>query len=108
MTDRFVCDGELAQVVACHLWSDFNLVERLAVVNANVRANHLWDDDHVSQVCLDSSWLLTLTESLFGLSESLQQAERLAPNATNKLSSCTAVDEFNKLREKGVEGRVDS
>ncbi len=33
MTDWLVCDGEFAEVVASHFWTDFDLVKRLTVVN---------------------------------------------------------------------------
>ena len=51
-------DGELSEVVSRHLWPDFNLVERLAVVDTHHRPHHLGDNHHVTQVRLDSLWLL--------------------------------------------------
>jgi len=58
--NRLVGDGELAEVVSNHFWLDFNGVEGLSVVDTNDAADHLGDNDHVSEVGLDNFGLLTL------------------------------------------------
>lgn len=60
MSDWGVGDGKLTQVVAQHLRSDLDLVEGLTVVDTDDRANHLWDNDHVSEVGANDSRLLVL------------------------------------------------
>jgi len=97
VSNWLVCDGKLAEVVTSHFWTDFDLVEGLAVVDAHNRANHFWDDDHVTEMCLDCWRLFALVESLLGLSESLEKSERLASDAPNELSSCPAVHQVDKL-----------
>lgn len=46
---RFVGDGEVAEVVAHHLWLDLNAVESLAVVHTHHTANHLRNADHAGR-----------------------------------------------------------
>ena len=53
-----VGDGELAQVVADHLRLDLHSIEDLAVVHTDDAADHLGDDDHVTEVGLDDGGLL--------------------------------------------------
>ena len=50
MLYRFVGDGELALVVADHLWFDLHLVEGLAIVHAHHATHHLGQDDLVPKV----------------------------------------------------------
>jgi hypothetical protein len=45
--------------VANHFRLDFNLIEGLAVVDANNAPNHLGNYDHVAKVGTDWFWLLT-------------------------------------------------
>merc|ERR1711967_177336 len=55
---RLVGDGELTEVVSDHVSLDLDLVENLAVVHTDNRADHLREDDHVAQVSLHTLWLL--------------------------------------------------
>lgn len=63
VANRLVCDGEIAQVVTNHLWLDLDTIEGLAVVHTDHRSNHLWHNDHVAEVGLDTSRALTLRGS---------------------------------------------
>jgi hypothetical protein len=63
--DRLVGDRELSQVVADHLRLDLNLVEGLAVVHTNDTSDHLWNNNHVPQVCPNHLRLLTCWGILF-------------------------------------------
>ena len=51
-----VCDAELSKVVANHLGLDFNLGECLAIVYTNDVADHLGNDDHVTQMGIHTLW----------------------------------------------------
>jgi len=42
-----------------HLRLDLNLVEGLAIVDTNDASNHLWHNDHVTQMGAHRLWLLT-------------------------------------------------
>ena len=56
--DGLVCDGELAQIVSDHLWLDLDLIECLAVVDADNGSDHFGHDWHVAQVSLHHFRLL--------------------------------------------------
>lgn len=43
---------------------DFHSVEHLAVVNTDNRADHLWENDHVAEVSVDSFGLVVDTSVL--------------------------------------------
>jgi len=97
MSDGFVGDRKLSQVVACHLRLDFNAVEDLAVVDPNHAANHLGDNDHVPQMSLDGRGLLVRWGLLFRFPELLDETHGLPLKATLKTSSSTSVDELHKV-----------
>ena len=63
--DWLVRDGELCKVVANHLRLDLNLIEGLAVVDADDAPNHLRHNDHVAEVGLHRLRLLTGGSILF-------------------------------------------
>lgn len=64
-------------------------------VDTNDRTNHLRDDDHVSQVSLDHSWLLVGAGLLLSVSELLDETHRAALKTALEPPSGTSV---NKLR----------
>ena len=55
VSDRSVSNGELTQIVTNHISLDVNNVEHLSVVHSNGGADHLRDNDHVSEVGLHDS-----------------------------------------------------
>lgn len=86
---------EFTEVVTSHLWLDLDGGERLSVLNDSqhlVRpklcclthvdtddgTDHLWDDDHVSQVSLNHSGLLVGGSLLLGVSELLDETHGLS------------------------------
>lgn len=97
VSDWGVGDGELTQVVANHLWLDLNGVENLTVVNTNQRANHLWDNNHVSQVGLDDSWLLVGWSSQLGGSQLGDETHWLGTQASGESSSDSGTAELGEL-----------
>lgn len=99
-------DRELGQVVANHLGLDLNLVELLAGVDTNNAANHLGDDNHVSEVGLDEVGLLVGLSLLFGLAELLDQTHGLALQTTVDSSAGTGVDDITELVGGEVEKSV--
>src|SRR5271156_4311054 len=105
--DRLVTDAELAQIEPNHLRLDLDLVELLARVDANDRANHLGHDNHVAQVRLDEVGLLVGLCGLFGFTELLDQAHRLALEAAVEAATGTGVDDVAKLFGGEVEKSID-
>lgn len=97
LTGNLLGDGELSQVVANHLWLNLDLVELLSGVDTNDGTDHLWDDDHVTEVGLDGIWLLVWTSLLLGLAELLDETHWLALESTVETSAGTGVDDVTEL-----------
>jgi hypothetical protein len=79
--------------VANHFRLDLDLVELLSRVNADDAADHLGDNDHVTEVSLDKVRLLVGLGLLLGLSELLDETHGLALQATVEPTAGTGVDE---------------
>lgn len=101
MTDGLVRDRELSEVETDHLGLDLDLVEDLAVVDADDATDHLGHDDHVAQVSLDDLGLLAGGRRRLGLAELLHQAEGLA------LESALETTASARVNELGERGRVE-
>lgn len=97
VSDWGVSDGELTQVVAQHFRSDFNLVEGLTVVDTDDGTDHFWDDDHVSQVGLDNSWLLVFWTGQLSGSQLLHETVWLTRDTTGELSSNSSWGHLDEL-----------
>lgn len=80
-----------------HLRLNFNLVEVLSGVNANNRADHLGDNDHITEVGLYEVWLFVGLGLLLGLTELLDQTHWLAFEATVEPSASSSVDEVTEF-----------
>jgi hypothetical protein len=93
----------LGEVVANHFRLDFNRVEDLAVVNANDRADHFGDDDHVTEVCLDDSGFFVRRSLLLCLAEFLDEAHwatfetALEPTASASMDELDGLLDFAKI-----------
>lgn len=92
--NRLVTARELGEVVARHLRLDLDRVEHLSVVDTDNRADHLWDDDHVTEVGLYDGGLLVRGGLLLGLAELLDQAEWAALETALEATAGTGVDEL--------------
>lgn len=97
MSDRSVSDGELTQVVANHLWLDLDGVEHLTVVNTNQGADHLWNNNHVSQMGLDDSWLLVGWSGQLGGSQLGNETHWLGAQASGESSSDSGTAQLGEL-----------
>lgn len=97
MLNRVVGDGELTEVTADHLSLDLNGAENLTVVDTNDGTNHLWNNDHVSEVGLDNSWLLVGWSVELGLSELLDEVHWLGTETSGESSSDSGVAELGEL-----------
>jgi hypothetical protein len=92
-----VGDGELTEVHADHLGLDLNGGEGLSVVDTNNRANHLGEDEHVSQVGLDHGGLLVGAGGELGLSQLVDENGRLLVEASVEPSSGSGGNELLEL-----------
>jgi len=96
---RLVGDGELTQVVGNHVCLDLHLVENLAIVHADNRANHLREDDHVAQVSLNALRLLSLrgVAVLLGSTKTLEEGIVLPLQAMLETTTSTGVHKVHEL-----------
>lgn len=83
--------------MANHLGLDFDLVELLSRVDTDDGANHLRDDDHVTEVGLDEVRLLVRLGLLLGLAELLDEAHGLALETAVEPAAGAGVDEIAEL-----------
>ena len=97
MSNWSVSDGEFTQVVTNHLWSNFNLVEGLTVVNTNHGTDHFWEDDHVSHVSSNWRWLFVLWSSQLSSSQFLHETSWLVTQTTSKSSSDSGWSQLDEL-----------
>ena len=75
----------------------------LAVVDANHGADHLGDNDHVTEVGLDEVGLLVGAGLLLGLAQLLDETHGLALQTTVEPSAGTSVDDITELFRGKVE-----
>ena len=73
----------------------------LAVVDADDGANHLGDDNHVTEVRLDDSRLLVWRGLLLGLAQLLDEAQGLALEAALEPAARARVDELRLCVDQG-------
>lgn len=97
VSDWGVGDRELTQVVANHLWLDLNGVENLTVVDTDDGTNHLWDNNHVSQVGLDNSWLLVSWGGQLSSSQLGNQTHWLRAQTSGESSSDSGAAKLGEL-----------
>lgn len=83
--------------MANHLGLDLDLVELLARVDANDGANHLGDDNHVTEVSLDGVGLLVGLGLLLGLAELLDETHGAALQAAVDPAAGAGVDDIAEL-----------
>lgn len=93
--------------MANHFRLDLNLVELLAGVDADNAANHLRDDNHVTEVRLDEIGLLVGLGLGLGLAQLLDQTHGLALETAVEPTTGTGMDEVaevfgGKVEEPGV------
>jgi hypothetical protein len=89
--------------VANHLGLDLDLVELLAGVDTDDAADHLGDNDHVTEVGLDEVGLLVGLGLLLGLAKLLDQTHGLALETAVEPSAGTGVDEVTELLRAKVQ-----
>lgn len=92
--------------MANHLRLDLDLVELLSGVDTDDGANHLGDDDHVTEVSLDEIGLLVGLGLLLSLAELLDETHGLALQTAVEASAGTGVDDIAELLGGKVEEPV--
>lgn len=97
VSDGLVCDREFSQVHANHFWLHFHTAEHLSVVDTDDRSDHFGDDDHVSEVGLDTTGLFSWWGFLLGLSQALDKGHRLSLQTTGHSAAGAGADEIHEL-----------
>ena len=92
--------------MANHFGLDFDLVELLTGVDADDGADHLGDDDHVTEVRLDERRLLVGLGLLLGLAQLLDQTHRLALQAAVEAAAGPGVHDIAELLRGEVQKSV--
>ena len=105
--DRLIRDRELAQIVTHHLRLDLNRVELLPRVNTNDAADHLGDDNHISEVCLDDVGFLVGLGFLLGFSQFLDQTHWSALEASVKPTAGAGMEDVEEFVGWNVEESVE-
>lgn len=106
MLHRLIADAELPQIEAHHLGLDLHLVELLARIDPNHRADHLGHDNHVSEMGFDEIGFLVGLRLLFRFAEFLDEAHGFAFEAAVEAAAGARVDYVAELFGGEVEESV--
>ena len=80
-----------------HIGLDFDWVPVLSTVAIDLRVAHLWGNDHVSQMGLDTLYLLTWLDVLLGNSEFLDKSLVLSLDSMSVSSALARVHQSDDL-----------
>ena len=83
--------------MANHFGLNFDLVEGLSGVDTDDGADHLWDNDHVTEVGLDEVGLLVGASLLLGLAQLLDETHGLALQTAVEPAAGTSVHDITEL-----------
>lgn len=89
--------------MANHFGLNFDLVEGLSGVDTDDGADHLGDNDHVTEVGLDEVGLLVGASLLLGLAQLLDETHGLALQTAVEPSAGTGVNDITELFRGKVE-----
>lgn len=98
--DRLVTDGEFCEIMASHLRLYLHAVEDLSIIDSNNASNHLWDNNHVSQVCLNDRRLFVRWSSLFRQTQLFDETHRTAFETSLETTTGTGMDKIDKLKNE--------
>ncbi len=90
-----VWQWEFSQISSDHVKLDFNWVEDFSAVNSNNVADHLWHNDTVSQMSLDSVRFLSSNTCLLGLNALHVESVISMFDFSVKSSSLSGSEKFN-------------
>ena len=86
------------------MYLDFNRVENLAVVYTNNGADHLGNDNHITQVSLNNLRLLANADVALRGVQTLEKSHRLSLHTTvSKATASTSIDELDKRGTRQLE-----
>lgn len=94
--DWFVGNGEFTQVVTDHFSADLDLVVGTARMDSDDASDHFGEDDHVSQVGLNASWLFQFLGVLLGGDKTLEKSTVFSLETTVQSSAWTSVQHLDE------------
>ena len=106
MLHRLITNTELPQIEPHHLRFDLHLIELLAAINPDHGANHLGNNDHVSEVGLHEIGSLVRLGFLFSFAELFDEAHGFAFEAAVEAAAGAGVDDVAELFGGEVEESV--
>lgn len=102
MLDRLVADGELCEIMTGHLWLYLHAVEDLSIIDSNNTSNHLWYDNHVSQMRLHDRRLFVWWSCLLRQTQLFDETHRAAFKTSLETTAGTGMDKIDKLTNKAT------
>ena len=96
--DRFISDTEFTQIMTNHFRFDFDLVEGLSVVDTDNTSNHLWYNQHITQMSLYNRWFLTKRNILLGFTQFSNQSHRFTLQPSVNASTSAGMQQSNQLQ----------
>lgn len=97
MLNRFVRNREFSEVMTNHFWFDFNLIEGFAIVHTHNRADHFWDNDHITQMSLDNFRLFIGWRFLLCFAQLLDKCHRFPFQAMREAPTCSRMHQIHQL-----------
>jgi len=102
-----VRNGEFSQVHAHHLRLHFHTAEHLSVVDTDNGSNHFRDNNHVTEVRLDTAGLFAGRGLLLGLTEALDERHGLALETAGHAATGASAHQLHELIVGQVEERLE-
>ena len=107
MSNWLVSEGVLGQEMSDHISFDFNGVPIFSTVAVNNRSAHLWHDDGISEMSLDTLWLLTNDGVLLGEVKFLLESLVLSVNSVSESSLLSGFHQSNDFGSAHIEEFIE-
>lgn len=105
--DRLISNSEFSQIHADHFRLHFNTTEHLSIVDTYDRTDHFRNDNHITEVSLDTAGLFTRIGLFLRLTEALDESHGFTLKTTGHTPTCAGSNEVHELIicevEKGIE-----
>ena len=92
-----VCDGELSQIMSNHFRFNFHLIKHFSIINSNHGSDHFRNNNHITQVGLDSGRFFIWKRFLLGFTQLVDQTHGFTLQTTLESSSGTSMDQVHEF-----------
>ena len=103
MSNWLVSEGVLGQEMSDHISFDLDGVPIFSTVAVNNRSAHLWHDDGISEMSLDTLWLFTNDGVLLGEVKFLLESLVLSVNTVSESSLLSGFHELDNFGSGHIE-----